>query len=113
VSETRGTQHIPGPWRYCPEGDGRSRGYIRQMSPHYTGLGVALARVVGFSESGPSACDANGRLMAAAPDGHALLEEVAEVLRRGGDFQLGHKGKHRDLLERLDAYFARARGEQR
>jgi hypothetical protein len=54
--------------------------------------------------------EALGRLFAAAPEGHGLLTEIATVLRSGGDFQLGPKGRHARLLARLDRYFAKAEG---
>jgi len=38
----------------------------------------------------------------------ALLREVFDVLTaRGGDFQLGPKGKHRDLADRIGALVGR------
>jgi hypothetical protein len=54
-----------------------------------------------------AANEARERLIAAAPGGHALLVEVAEVISAGRDFQLGPKGKHHDLKARLAAYFAK------
>lgn len=54
--------------------------------------------------------EANAYLISAAPDAHALLIEMATVINKGGDFQLGPKGKHHDLKARLVAYFAKASG---
>jgi hypothetical protein len=32
---------------------------------------------------------------------NAVLREILAVLEAGGDFQLGPKGKHRDLIQRI------------
>lgn len=99
----------PGPqavkeWRAVCDG---GRWEIRSF-----GSGSPVGATVAFDVRGDVDFAAvNAHLAAAAPDGHALLLEIAEVFRTGGDFQLGPKGRHADLMPRLSAYFAKARGE--
>ena len=71
-------KHAPGPWHANLDGDGRECGYIRTDFGRERGLGIAVARVVLRREWGPTAYEANARLIAAAPE---LLEALREVER--------------------------------
>lgn len=89
-------KHTPGPWLYDAEAiDGRERGYIRTEFGRETGgHGIAVARVVSRSEFGPTAYDANARLIAAAPE---LLAASTDLLAKLA-FRLENRGpKQADL----------------
>lgn len=75
-------RHTPGPWTYDPsEIDARSVGYIRHRI-HDGGRGEAVARALGRRDFGPTAFDANARLIAAAPDLLACCEATLAYMRR-------------------------------
>lgn len=70
-------EHTPGPWRVERSLDGRSDGYIRPVNGHVEPgavAPVAVARVVGSRGRGET--EANARLIAAAPELLAALEEL-------------------------------------
>lgn len=71
----------------------------------------SLVAVTG-SSTGKGAIESLGvaHLFAAAPEMYALLSDLALILEHGGDFELGSKGKHRDLVKQCKALLAKARG---
>ena len=69
-------------WHYDAGTDGRDRCYIRtQFGRETGGRGVAVARVVGYAEWGPTAFEKHGRLLAAAPQ---MAEALRKALRESG-----------------------------
>jgi hypothetical protein len=89
----------PGPWDLVAEkGFAKPSWVIEARPPAEQSIALIMST------------EANARLISATPDGHTLLIEMAAVLKAGGDFQRGPKGRHHDLLARLDAYFAKAEG---
>jgi hypothetical protein len=102
----------PGPWGLCESTDARNKGYIRPLGHEQIREDGSRPAVTRICTTGYRWAEwrANACLISAAPDGHALLIEMAAVLKAGGDFQRGPKGRHHNLLARLDAYFIKAEG---
>lgn len=104
------SKHTPGPWSYAPAVPGAQRCFYIAGNQDANNREVDIGTVQG----GYYSCEANARLIAAAPD---LLEE----LREARDSILGwaayaseyFKDKH-DLdgdIARIDAVIAKATGE--
>jgi hypothetical protein len=83
--------HTPGPWR------------VYQEKPHYYSVGTDYAHDRGHDCNivRDVRCEANARVMAAAPELLALLEEIVEPRELTND----------EVLEKAKAAIRKAKGE--
>jgi hypothetical protein len=93
------SKHTPGPWRYCKENGSPTTGQhmIAGGKPGY------LAEV---RDCGSGCVEANARLIAAAPDLLAVLQELQECAEYWSEYDvpLG-------IVDRINAAIAKATGE--
>ena len=106
--ETVGAKHTTGPWRLDRGRDGRSEGYIRAAStvgtPGVGPHGMAVCRVT-KSALPYREVEANGHLLAAAPDLYNACQHALYMLETEG---MGDD----ELLEELRDAIARAEGKE-
>lgn len=69
-------KHTPGPWKASPSGDG----YLITRNDVFV-VGHSLGAVRPSQAADEDACEANARLIAAAPDMLAALRRVADFIR--------------------------------
>lgn len=69
------TKHTPGPWRYTPSSEGGTR-----MCTVETGRTTFQCSI----HQADGGADADARLIAAAPDCLAALDEIAQLAHNGG-----------------------------
>ena len=94
-------KHTPGPWHFiAPNGDNM----VRIHSPYKTTneQGVPICTLIADSRESVDSL-ANARLIAAAPDAVTLMQDLQEYLCE-------HGGVAVELLERVDAWVAKATG---
>jgi hypothetical protein len=73
------TKHTPGPWKV---GGGR---YL-PITAKVKGKSAQIGRAESFGQISDEECEANGRLIAAAPE---LLHQLKDLVRCIREFQLG------------------------
>jgi hypothetical protein len=108
------TKFTPGPWSFSRwEQLGDTRFYIAQAdgapyTPNYSDVATLIAETV--SGERVAVQDANARLIAAAPELLALLDECQDCIEWCAQ-ECGHHAAA-ELAERIAALIAKATGEQ-
>ena len=78
-------RHTPGPWRYSHAGP-VMRGYSQPFAIAQVGEANLIAGCFGDVRGGADTAEANARLISAAPDLLAALEEIVRIGRSHGRY---------------------------
>jgi hypothetical protein len=102
------TQHTPGPWQVHTYYVAR-HGITAQLVPYRLATVIGAFDQVDNNVPGPS-CEANARLIAAAPELLAALRDTLEWLREGKVDGVGFD--EQQVVDTISAAIAKAEGEQ-
>ena len=106
MEATLETQHTPGPWKFSPNG----AGYLVTREDVFV-VGHGICGVKPSQSASEDQCEANARLIAAAPDMLAVLNETTLQLRYLAD-KFGETGTGAAVLARVQAVIAKAEGNE-